>query len=73
MTTIFSDVTKVIGTTPMIQLRHITEGVNAPVFAKLEFQNPLGSVKDRIGIAMIEAAETKGLIDPNTTIVEPTS
>jgi len=73
MTTIFSDVTKVIGTTPMIQLRHITEGASAPVFAKLEFQNPLGSVKDRIGIAMIEAAEAKGLIDPKTTVVEPTS
>jgi cysteine synthase A len=73
MTTIFSDVTKVIGSTPMIQLRHITEGAGATIFAKLEFQNPLGSVKDRIGIAMIEAAEAKGLIDPDTTIIEPTS
>ncbi len=73
MTTIFSDVTKVIGSTPMILLRHITEGAGATIFAKLEFQNPLGSVKDRIGIAMIEAAEAKGLIDPDTTIVEPTS
>ncbi len=73
MTTIFSDVTKVIGSTPMIQFRHITEGAGAPIFAKLEFQNPLGSVKDRIGIAMIETAEAKGLIDPKTTIVEPTS
>ncbi len=57
----------------MILLRHITEGAGATIFAKLEFQNPLGSVKDRIGIAMIEAAEAKGLIDPDTTIVEPTS
>jgi cysteine synthase A len=73
MTTIFSDVTKIIGSTPMIQLRHITEGAGATIFAKLEFQNPLGSVKDRIGIAMIEAAEAKGLIDPDTTIIEPTS
>jgi cysteine synthase A len=73
MTTIFSDVTKVIGSTPMILLRHISEGAGATIFAKLEFQNPLGSVKDRIGIAMIEAAEAKGLIDPDTTIVEPTS
>ncbi len=73
MTTIFSDVTKIIGSTPMIQLHHIAEGASASIFAKLEFQNPLGSVKDRIGIAMIEAAEAKGLIDPKTTIVEPTS
>jgi len=73
MTTIFSDVTKVIGSTPMIQLHHIAKGASATIFAKLEFQNPLGSVKDRIGVAMIEAAEAKGLIDPDTTIVEPTS
>ena len=73
MTTIFSDVTKVIGSTPLIQLHHIAEGASASIFAKLEFQNPLGSVKDRIGIAMIEAAEADGLIDPKTTIVEPTS
>ena len=73
MKAIFSDVTKVIGSTPMIQLRHITEGAGATVLAKLEFQNPLGSVKDRIGIAMIESAEAQGLINPNTTIVEPTS
>jgi cysteine synthase A len=73
MTTIFSDVTKVIGSTPMIQLRHIAKGASATICAKLEFQNPLGSVKDRIGVAMIEAAEAKGLIDPDTTIVEPTS
>ena len=73
MTTIFSDVTKVIGSTPMIQLRHIAKGASATIIAKLEFQNPLGSVKDRIGVAMIEAAEAKGLIDPDTTIVEPTS
>ena len=57
MTTIYSDVTKAIGCTPMIQLHHIAEGASATIFAKLEFQNPLGSVKDRIGIAMIEAAE----------------
>ncbi len=73
MTTIFSDVTKIIGSTPMIQLHHIAEGASASIFAKLEFQNPLGSVKDRIGIAMLEAAEAKRLIDPKTTIVEPTS
>jgi cysteine synthase len=73
MKTIFSDVTKVIGSTPMIQLRHIAEGTGATLLAKLEFQNPLGSVKDRIGIAMIESAEAQGLINPDTTIIEPTS
>jgi cysteine synthase A len=73
MTTIFSDVTKVIGCTPLIKLQHIAEETGASIFAKLEFQNPLGSVKDRIGVAMIEAAENEGLIDSETTIVEPTS
>ncbi len=73
MKAILSDLTKVIGSTPMIRLRHITEGAGATVLAKLEFQNPLGSVKDRIGVAMVESAETQGLINPNTTIVEPTS
>jgi cysteine synthase A len=73
MKAIFSDVTKVVGSTPMIRLRHITEGAGATVLAKLEFQNPLGSVKDRIGVAMVESAEAQGLISPNTTIVEPTS
>lgn len=73
MTTIFSDVTKVIGCTPMIQLDRFAERAGATILAKLEFQNPLSSVKDRIGIAMIEAAESDGLIDSDTTIVEPTS
>ena len=73
MTTIFSDVTKVIGCTPLIKLQHIAEETGASIFAKLEFQNPQGSVKDRIGVAMIEAAENEGLIDSETTIVEPTS
>lgn len=59
---IFSDVTKVVGSTPLTRLGRIAEGLGATIFAKLEFQNPLGSVKDRIGIAMIEAAEAQGLI-----------
>ena len=73
MTTILPDVTKVVGGTPLIRLNHIAEGLNATISAKLEFQNPLGSVKDRIGVAMIQAAEAQGLIKNGTTIVEPTS
>ena len=73
MQKIFYDVAGVVGGTPLTKLNRITEGLEAAIFAKLEFQNPLGSVKDRIGIAMIEAAEAKGLIDNETTIVEPTS
>ena len=70
---IISDVTKVVGSTPLIKLNRIAKGRGAAILAKLEFQNPLGSVKDRIGIAMIEAAEAEGLINAETTIVEPTS
>ena len=73
MKTVFSDVTKVVGSTPIVQLHRIAAGIGAIVLAKLEFQNPLGSVKDRIGIAMIEAAEAQGLVHPDTTIIEPTS
>lgn len=73
MTTILPDVTKVVGGTPLVRLNHIAEGLNATISAKLEFQNPLGSVKDRIGVAMIQAAEAQGLIKNGTTIVEPTS
>jgi cysteine synthase A len=73
MKNIFSDVTKVIGSTPLVQLHRIVAGTGATLLAKLEFQNPLGSVKDRIGIAMIEAAEAQGLVNPDTTIIEPTS
>ena len=73
MTNILNDITGVAGGTPLVKLNRITEGLDAIILAKLEFQNPLGSVKDRIGISMIEAAEKQGLIDPHTTIVEPTS
>lgn len=70
---IASNVTELIGNTPLVRLNRITEGINAEVVAKLEFFNPAHSVKDRIGIAMIEAAEQAGLINQDTIIVEPTS
>src|SRR5215212_11409913 len=62
-----------IGNTPLVRLRRVTEGAGATVVAKLEFFNPLGSVKDRIGWAMIEAAERDGRIGPDSIILEPTS
>ncbi len=62
-----------IGSTPIVRLNNITEGIEAKVFAKMEFFNPLGSVKDRIGLSMIESAESQGLINAKSTIVEPTS
>lgn len=69
----FADVTLAVGSTPLVRLNRIFKGLQADVFAKLEFKNPLGSVKDRIGVAMIQAAEAKGLIGKDTLIVEPTS
>jgi cysteine synthase A len=62
-----------IGNTPLVVLRRITAGLNARVLAKLEFFNPLGSVKDRIGRSMIDAAETAGRLAPGGAIIEPTS
>ena len=62
-----------IGDTPMIRINHLLPETSATVFAKCEFFQPLNSVKDRIGVAMIEAAERDGLIDPDTHIIEPTS
>ena len=73
MARIYIDIVKTIGNTPMVRLNKMAKGLEAEVIAKLEFFNPLGSVKDRIGSAMIEAAEREGLIRPNTIIVEPTS
>jgi len=73
MARIFFDIGKTIGNTPMVRLNKMAKGLEAEIIAKLEFFNPLGSVKDRIGVAMIEAAEREGQIRPNTLIVEPTS
>jgi cysteine synthase A len=70
---IFSDITKTVGNTPLVKLNRITEGLDALVLAKLESFNPLSSVKDRIGVAMIEDAEKRGVLNKNTTIIEPTS
>jgi cysteine synthase A len=68
-----SIISSTIGATPLVRLNQINEDVDAEIFAKLEFFNPLGSVKDRIAASMIEAAEIDGLITPQTLIVEPTS
>jgi len=68
-----SIISNTIGSTPLVQLNRINEEIDARIFAKLEYFNPLGSVKDRIAASMIEAAELDGLIDPQTLIVEPTS
>jgi cysteine synthase A len=73
MSRIFEDITKTIGNTPLVQLNRITEGLNATVLAKMESFNPLSSVKDRIGIAMIEDAEKRGLLHKDSVIIEPTS
>jgi cysteine synthase len=70
---IANDVTELIGNTPLVRIRRLAQGAGADLTAKLEFYNPAHSVKDRIGWAMIEAAEQAGKIGPNTIIVEPTS
>jgi cysteine synthase A len=72
---IYDNILETIGATPLVRLHKLEArcGVKAELLAKLEFFNPLASVKDRIGLAMIEAAEAAGKIGPNTTIIEPTS
>lgn len=70
---VFSDITKTIGHTPLVKLRRMGANLPGEIFLKLEFFNPLGSVKDRIGLAMIEAAELSGVLKANTPIIEPTS
>ncbi len=74
MARIFSDITQTIGRTPLVRLNKLTHGLGATVLVKLEFFNPLGSVKDRIGVNMVDAAEREGLLTPGrSTIIEPTS
>ncbi|OGX06335.1 MAG: cysteine synthase A [Omnitrophica bacterium RIFCSPLOWO2_12_FULL_50_11] len=70
---IYSDITKLIGNTPLVRFNRITQGIDATVVGKLEFLNPLFSVKDRIGVSMIEDAERKGLVHADTVVIEPTS
>jgi len=70
---LFPDITAAVGRTPLVRLVRLTHGLRATVALKCEFFNPLSSVKDRIGLAMIEAAEREGLLRPGTPIVEPTS
>ncbi len=73
MAKIYDDVTKLIGNTPLVRLNKLTEGLNATIVAKLEFYNPASSVKDRIGVAIVDAAERSGELPPGGTIVEATS
>lgn len=73
MARIFDDITKTIGNTPLVRLNRLTSGNGAVILAKLESFNPLSSIKDRIALAMIEAAERDGLLKEGSTIIEPTS
>lgn len=72
-TRVFDDITKTIGNTPLVRINRLAKGLNATVLAKVESFNPLSSIKDRIGLAMIEAAEKAGKIKKGTVIIEPTS
>ena len=70
---LYNNIVETVGRTPLVRLNRVTAGLEATIALKCEFFNPLGSVKDRIGMAMIEAAEAEGLINADTVIVEPTS
>lgn len=70
---VYDDLTKTVGNTPLVRLNRVTKGMEATVVAKVESFNPLSSVKDRIGVAMVDAAENAGRIKPDTIILEPTS
>ncbi len=70
---IYANITETVGGTPLVRLNRIAEGAGATILAKLEFFNPLSSIKDRVGLAMIEAAEAAGRIGPDTVLIEPTS
>lgn len=73
MARLYKDITETIGRTPLVRLNRLTQGCQAEIYAKLEFFNPLGSIKDRIGNNMIAAAEKAGQLTPDTVIIEPTS
>ncbi len=73
MERIYADITQTIGNTPLVRLNRLAQGLPAEVVCKLEWFNPMSSVKDRIGVSMIDAAEREGRLRPGTTIVEPTS
>jgi cysteine synthase len=73
MARIFSDITETIGNTPLVKINKLAKGLDAAILAKLESFNPLSSVKDRIGLAMIEDAEETGLLEKGSVIIEPTS
>ena len=68
-----ADITETIFNTPLVRLNRVTQGIDATVLLKMESHNPLGSVKDRIGIAMIQAAEKSGKLKPGGQVIEPTS
>jgi len=70
---IYEDITKTIGRTPLVRLKRITEGIKAQVVVKVESFNPLSSIKDRIGVAMIDDAEKRGVLNRESVIIEPTS
>ncbi len=70
---IYNNIVETVGRTPLVKLNKVTDGVDATILLKCEFFNPLGSVKDRIGMAMIEDAERRGVLKKETTIIEPTS
>ena len=70
---LYNNIVETVGRTPLVKLNRVTRGIEATIAIKCEFFNPLGSVKDRIGMSMIDAAEKEGIIQPNTVIIEPTS
>jgi len=73
MDRIYEDITKTVGNTPLVRINRMTQGIEATVVAKLESFNPIGCVKERIGVSMIEDAEARGLLNKDTVIIEPTS
>src|SRR5213594_542335 len=70
---IYNNIVETVGNTPLVRLNRVTAGLDATILLKCEFQNPLGSVKDRIGMSMIEDAEKRGILKKDTVIIEPTS